>query len=607
VDRALLTALARPAPGDVADDVGFWQDGAVGLAHTCRVGVVHEQQPLVDPATGCVIVFEGRLDNRRELRGALATHERVLVRDTDAAYALAAYLEWDDRAPDHLLGDFALAIWDPRARRLLLANDPTGMRPVYYSTWANRLTFASTLEQMLDDPALPRDIDEDALLRFLYPDGSTPGPQTHYRQIRLLPGGHRLLVEGSRVALTRYWTWPAHPPEPRLASAADADEFRTLFEDAVRCRLRGTAPAGLALSGGLDSGAIACMAGHLRQQNGAPTIRAYSMVFDELAACDERVYSQAAAARYGLEHSCVPADDCWSLARVEEWLPVFTEPFFGMFDDAWYKILGQARADGVRLMMTGDGGDFLVGGSPFYLSDWLLQGRWGALSKEIRARASRSDRSYLRVFGPAIHFLLPIWLQRRVQHPGLPDLDAWIPPHLRERHHAHMGAPLYRGRYAWWHQLHDLVEQFTHGYHNACRDRQMRRFGLEVCQPFFDVRLIQFVLRAPPDLFYHDDTFKVVLREALHDILPPVIRDRRDKASFTPLARLGLCERRRGFVEALLEDSELERRGYVVPGPWKRHLHECLQQRGMAYWALWRTLTAEMWLRHLVGRLPSLQ
>jgi asparagine synthase (glutamine-hydrolysing) len=610
VERALLEALAKPAPGSLVDALGFWQEGSVGLGHAlARITpeAAREQQPLVDAASGCVIVLDGRLDNRAELRGSLGEYERLLGQETDAAYALAGYLRWGDRAPEHLLGDFAFAVWDPRARQLLLACDPLGMRPLYYSTWGHRLTFASTLEQMLNDRALPREIDEAVLLQHLYPDSSAPRQGTCYREIRRLPGGHRLVAGERGPRRERYWRWPEQPTEPRQTRADDAEEFRAVFAEAVRCRLRSTAPVGVTLSGGLDSGAIASTAGYLHEQTDAPRIHAYSFVFDRFASCDERVYSQAAAARYGFPHTCVLADDCWSLARFEEWRPVFSEPHFGGYEDAWYKVLAQARADGVRAMLTGDGGDLLVGGSPLHLSDWLLQGRWAAVYTEVRARARRAGQSPVRGVAPVLFCLLPVGLQRVLARSELPPTEPWVPAHLRRRYGPSRLLPLRAGRHAWWYLLRDQIDQLGHGHHNAFKDRQMRRFGLEVRQPFFDVRLIELVLRTPPEAFYRNGTTKVLLREALHDVLPPVIRDRGDKANLSPLLHFGLRERRRAFVEALLEDSELERRGYVVPGPWKASIRRYLDHGGPPYWAYWSSLTLEMWLRTQAGRLPPLE
>jgi asparagine synthase (glutamine-hydrolysing) len=133
------------------------------------------------------------------------------------------------------------------------------------------------------------------------------------------------------------------------------------------------------------------------------------------------------------------------------------------------------------------------------------------------------------------------------------------------------------------------------------KDRLLRRFGLEVRQPLLDARLLQFALRAPPDLFYREGTTKAVLREALAEVLPPIVRDRRDKISFAPLARAGF-ERYREFLERLPRDSELARRGVILELPWQQCARETIRQ-GTPHRPLWRTFTAEMWLRHLRGRL----
>jgi asparagine synthase (glutamine-hydrolysing) len=134
-----------------------------------------------------------------------------------------------------------------------------------------------------------------------------------------------------------------------------------------------------------------------------------------------------------------------------------------------------------------------------------------------------------------------------------------------------------------------------------------RRFGLEVRNPLTDVRLVEFALRAPPDAFYRDGVTKWLLRQSLRDVLPPPVRDRTDKASFAPLSAHGL-QRRRAFVEALLDDAELGRRAYVRPEPWARAIRGYLEAGASEplSWAAWRSLTLEMWLRAREGRLPAL-
>jgi hypothetical protein len=117
---------------------------------------------------------------------------------------------------------------------------------------------------------------------------------------------------------------------------------------------------------------------------------------------------------------------------------------------------------------------------------------------------------------------------------------------------------------------------------------------------------VEFILRTPPEAIYRNGMIKMILRESLTDLLPPIIQERRDKAAFVPLARAGLKQRRL-YLEGLLKDSQLERRGYVNPENWKQDVHNFLQQEAPPHWAPWRSLTLEMWLRHREGQLPPLQ
>ena len=613
LDLARLRTLAVPASGNTVDALDVWYDGAVGLAHAlARVTpeAVGERQPLVDAPSGCVIVFDGRLDNRAHLAATLAEYDRLLAGQSDAAYAMAAYLKWDGDVARHLFGDFAFGVWDPRVRRLLLARDPVGARPLYYAALPDGVAFASTLEQLLADPRLPRDLDESTVLWFLYDHASPRTGRSYYRDVRLVPGGHTLEVRPGQIGLTRYWSWPDEPPERLFASERDVEELRALLVDAVRCRLRSARPVAVTLSGGLDSGSVASVAGLLHEKEGATPIRAYSVIFDRFASCDERRYSGACAARFGFAHTCVVADDFWTLSGFDRWRPVFSEPFFGVFDDTHFELMSRAQADGCRAVMTGMYGDNLFNGSPDYLSAWLVRGRLGALHAQARARARAKGRSYLlAVADGALRPLLPPALQARVlaaraRRPT--GAREWLPPHIDAQYRPTTHPRLPWGPGAWWRSLRDGLSGVGQTPNGPHWDRMGRRFGLELRNPLADVRLVEFALRAPPDAFFHDGVTKWLLRRSLHDVLPPLVRDRTDKGSFAPLAPYGLRQRR-PFVEALLADSELERRGYVRPEPWARTIRGHLTDPDAPFsWAAWRSLTLEMWLRTRENRLPAL-
>ena len=408
---------SRP-PGNTVDALDVWHDGAVGLAHAlARVTpeAAEERQPLVDAPSGCVIVFDGRLDNRAHLAATLAEYDRLLAGQSDAAYALAAYLRWDGDVARHLLGDFAFGVWDPRVRRLLLARDPVAGPAPLYAALPDGVAFASTLEQLLADPRLPRDLDESTVLWFLYDHASPRTGRSYYRDVRLVPGGHTLEVRPGHD--------PAHPvlelagraaraavrERARRRGAARAAGGRRALPAPERAAGRGDAQRGPGLR------LVACVAGLLHEKEGATPIRAYSVIFDRFASCDERRYSAACAARFGFAHTCVVADDFWTLSGFDRWRPVFSEPFFGVFDDTHFELLSRAQADGCRAVMTGMYGDNLFNGSPDYLSAWLVRGRLGALHAQARARARAKGRSYLlAVADGALRPLLPPALQARV-------------------------------------------------------------------------------------------------------------------------------------------------------------------------------------------------
>lgn len=606
IDLARLKIIASPPPDYRTASVTVWDAPGIGLAHaTAADNSMTHQQPLVDSASGCVITFEGRLDNRAELAEALAEYARLIDRQSDAAYALAAFLRWGAGCAQHIIGDFVFAIWDARARsaKLFLARDPLGQRPLYYSQTDNHFAFASTLEQLLRDRNVPHEIDDEIIPYYVYAYGGL-NEATPYRAIRQLPGGSYLIADANQIHVENYWQWQTEPPAPRALTDDDVSEFRARFAEAVRCRVSKDLPTGLLLSGGLDSGSVASMAGHLHAHTGSPQVHAYSFVFEKFSECDERAYIESAVARYGFPHIQVLVDDCWTFSRLDPWQSVFSEPYFAPYDPMFYKTLAQARTDGMRVMLMGHGGDALLDGSPRYLADWLLAGRWHEVHRQARAYAAASKRPYaVGLVGNALSPLFPTWARRAIEFRHAPRLKSLIPKKLRD---LGFDAPpaLHRGRNAWWYNFRDQLN-FGQSPHEAYLDRLMRLFGMEICQPFADVRLIQFILALPPNATYADGTHRVILRRALHDILPPEIRDRRSKASFAPLMDYGLRARQK-FVQALLHDSELARRGIIVEREWQRALQNYFHGTQPLYYVYWHSLVTEIWLRIQTGRLPEL-
>ena len=600
VDARLVEELVGAAPGSRGHIVDVWADGPVALG-AARPPSDPNVQPLRDDATGWVLVFDGRLDNPEELRAALPVSRGAGAGDPDAALVLAAFVEWEGGAPERLLGDFAVAAWDPHRRRLTLARDPVGMRPLFLSRQRRQVIFASTLEQVLRHPDVAGGIDDDAAVAYLYATRLRL-PRSIFRDAEPLFGGEVATIDEHGVRTCRYWRWPEEPPPFRTATGAEREEFRSLFEDAVRRRLKAPGGVGILLSGGLDSGSIASVARSVSETTDGE-LRTYSARFRRFRSADESPYIEAVVRRYAFPHAWIDGDECWPLSNLEEWLPFFTEPYFDPYP-VLYRGLELARGDGVRAALTGFGGDSLLIGTPDYLGSWLVHGRWRELHGQLRALARVRRHGYpAQLAARGLVPLLPTRLRQEIELRRLrvTTVDDWMPPNVRRRVPEEARPLAFGGPNGWWRWLrHDLASTGD-SPQQAYFDRLGRTFGIEIRMPLVDARLFEFALRTPPDAFHLDGRSRVVQRSALADVLPPEIRDRESKTSVLPLMGYGIRERRRAFVAGLLRDSELERRGYVLPGAWTAAMERYLAGEGQL--PSWFALTLELWLRHREGRL----
>ncbi len=247
------------------DAVGLWAGDAAALG-VCKMRALPEDrfdtQPLTDPERGLVLVADARIDNREELRAKLEIDRTAVLQMADADFVMAAFKRWGERCTEHLIGDFAFAVYDSRKSAMFCACDHLAMRPVFYHRGADFFAFASMPQGLLTLPAIPRELDEESLTRHLVliPE---MGTRTFFSGISRLPGAHSVSATAGGLRLHRYWDLDALP-SIRLASDGEYVEgFREIFNQAVRCRLRSVGPVGSHLSGGLDSSSVAVTAARI--------------------------------------------------------------------------------------------------------------------------------------------------------------------------------------------------------------------------------------------------------------------------------------------------------------------------------------------------------
>ncbi len=294
--RAMTGTLSHRGP----DDEGFYLRPHVGLGmRRLRVlDLATGQQPMTNEDGSVWVVFNGEIYNYRELRERLQGQGHRFTTQSDTEVLVHLYEELGPDCVDELNGMFAFAIWDERLRRLLLARDPLGIKPLYYAAGPGGLSFASELKALLANPGVSRSIDPAAVadyFRWLY----VPAPYTIFRGLAKLPPGTRLLASADGLRLETYWR-VTFSPEPGQAISEDAYAERLLaaLRAAVRRQMVADVPVGIFLSGGVDSSAIVALA---RECTSGP-LRTFSAGFPGMGLYDERPYAREVAERFGCEH-----------------------------------------------------------------------------------------------------------------------------------------------------------------------------------------------------------------------------------------------------------------------------------------------------------------
>jgi asparagine synthase (glutamine-hydrolysing) len=553
------------------DDEGLFHEGRVALAarRLSIIDLAGGHQPIENEDGSAVVVQNGEIYNYRELKAELEARGHRFATDCDTEVLVHLYEEHGEQFVERLRGMFAIALWDKRRQRLLLARDRFGIKPLYYRRNGDGISFASELKAMLEQPGFSRAIDPKAVAAYLA-FNSIPAPLTIFAEARKLPPGHLLCWEEGEVAIRRYARpGPVPGARPRGESAAElAAELREVLDDSVRAHLVADVPVGVLLSGGVDSGGLAALA----SRHAGEPVRTFSIGFEE-AGFNELSRARLVAERYGTAHRelVVRPDAVELLPKLVE---AFDEPFGDSSALPTY-LVSELAAGEVKVALSGEGGDELFGGYYTYVADQLARrvGRLAPLARPLaEALPSRSDRVGFdykaKRFARAAAMRDPLarhhgWkeifsAQARAELAG-PGASAWDPLDLyRERYAETAGAdPLARmqdvdlGIYL----VDDLLVK---------TDRLSMAHSLELRVPFLDPRVAEFAFALPSALKVRGFAKKRLLRQSLEPLLPREIVHGRKQGFSIPLASWlrGPLE---PFARETLSPGSLRRQGLLDP------------------------------------------
>jgi asparagine synthase (glutamine-hydrolysing) len=600
VDAGGLGAMSAALTHRGPDGDGSVVDGPVALANR-RLAIIdleHGEQPMAGEDGRVIVVHNGEILNHAALRDELAGRGHRFRTRCDTEVLVHGYEEWGDRLLERLRGMFAVAIWDRRERRLLLARDRFGIKPLYWEATGGVLAFASELKALRRRPGFSARIDLDALDAYLA-FNSIPAPLTVFDGVRKLPPGHLLEWRPGREPAVRRWCRPAPVAATdvrREGGATLAAELRDRLRDSVRAHLVADVPVGVFLSGGIDSCTLAALASEV----GEGPVRTFSIGFEERS-FDELDRARLVARRYGTDHhEVVLRPDAAEL--LPEIVDAFDEPFADSSAVPTYAV-SRLAAEHVKVALSGEGGDELFGGYFTYVAD--------VLAPYARAPARLARPLVERLPSSSRRVSVEYRAKRFVRAAGLPPLErhhGWkeiLPAEVRAEllggARAADPVDLLRARYAETAGAEPLarLQDVDVGVYLpddllVKTDRASMAHSLEVRVPFLDPVVAELAFALPTRQKVRGLAKKVLLRRAAAPLLPREIVAGRKKGFSIPAAAW-LRGELLPMARDLLSPAALRRGGLLDPAPVTRLLDEHAARADDHSRPLWGLLCFALW------------
>jgi asparagine synthase (glutamine-hydrolysing) len=616
-DRERVTRMRDIIAHRGPDDAGIFADDRAVLGHR-RLSIVDlaaGHQPLANENDTIWIVFNGEIYNHQAVRSELESAGHTYKTRSDTETILHAYEQWGDRSVEHLRGMFAFAIWDAPRRRLLLARDRLGVKPLYWAMAGDRLIFGSEIKAILESGLVRAQANEGALPELL---GTRylSGTETLFKGIHCLQPGHTLVFEKGAVSIQRYWDIPAGQPSDELSRLSDAEvvrRFRDLLEEAVRVRLMADVPLGMFLSGGLDSSAIAALMSKLIDR----PLQTFSVAFKQRAFSELDYARQVATAIKADAHEIV-IDDQDFFGALPRLIWHEDEPIAHPSSIPLYFVSALAR-DHVKVVLTGEGSDELLAGYGKYpraLANWRAAGAYAAVPAPLRRWVAESvvpklpgqvgryaTRSFLAMPRTPEAMFFDNFAAIGLRRQGSLLSPAFAAQATPERAYgpsrAFFDAPnghsttLDRLLYADMKTY--LVELLMK------QDQMSMAASIESRVPFLDHRLVEFAAGLPTRMKLRGLTTKWILREAVRGILPPEILTRK-KMGFPVPFGLWMRGPWQGVARDVLLDSRSRQRGIIEPPAVERLIAAHAAGVADGADAIWSLLNLELWYRtHIDG------
>jgi asparagine synthase (glutamine-hydrolysing) len=611
VPSALLVAMLHTIRHRGPDDENIYVDDdlALGMRRLSIIDIAGGRQPMANEDGTLWCVCNGEIYNFKALRDELESKGHRFATASDTEVVVHAYEQWGTAFLEKLRGMFGLAVWDSLQRRLVIARDRLGIKPIYYAADGARLIFASEIKSILRHPTIPATLDPTSLNYFLSLK-YVPAPLTMFQNIRALPPGHMLQCDRDGIALSCYWDLPQHEPTSHRQTETEyADELESLLKESIRLHLVSDVPFGAFLSGGLDSSTVVAL---MTQVLDRP-VKTFSVGFNgESQGFSELPYARQVASSCGTDHHELYINAQDFIEQVEKIVWHLDQP---IADDACLAnyMVAELAARQVKMVLTGEGGDELFAGYARYAGERLAP-IFRTIPAPLKARALKWTKGFPGLRRPKLalnalcqneeperfvewfslfdqtskHQLLSADFQDSVS--GANVRDVFAAQLSRTNWPDAVSRMLYVDTKLW------LADDLL-----ARGDKMSMAASIEARVPLLDHKLVEFAARLPIGLKLKGFQRKYLLRKLSAKWLPSEIIRRKKKGFPIPIS-LWFRREARQFLHDHLSPESVRRRGLFDPGYTAKLLSE--HDNGFADHGsrLWALLSVELWHQLFVER-----
>jgi len=583
------------------DDEGFFIEDNIGLGFV-RLSIIDlspaGHQPMFSNDRRHVVVFNGEIFNYIELRAELEKYGHVFKTNTDTEVLLAAYRHWNQDCLDHFNGMWAFAIYDRESKQIFIARDRYGIKPFYYYCTKDFFAFASEIPPLLSlMPGKPNP-DHQSIFDYLVFNRTDQTESTFFKEIKKLQHAHCFTLDitskQSPEDIRIHQWYSIRNRVSQINGFIDPDEFRILFSDALKLRLRSDVPVGVCLSGGLDSSAIVSV---LLSDFNKNDLNTFSAVYRSGQTGDESGFINEFTGN--LKNMFYVTPSAMSLEKdLYSFVKAQNEPIPSTSPYAQFKVMELAKGS-VVVTMDGQGADEELAGYHyffgFFYKELLRQLRWGKLTGEIYHylhihRSSLALKSFL-------YFLLPSKLrsEARIGEKG------YLQPDYAEKYRD--SNQVSTNIYGSANLKEALIDHFEYKLEHLLKweDRNSMWFSIEARVPFLDYRIVEKILATRSDMILKNGMTKNILRESMKGILPDKIRSRTDKIGFsTPQDEWFRTERWANIVTDIIRSKDFSERGIINS---KKAMQQfTLHQKGKINVSkeIWKWVHLEHWFRMFI-------